>query len=352
MDCSEGPYVIRIIEKLVLSYPSAMFYIFKSSSEFLGTQGLALTQYIQSLFNGNSATDGSRNSTSRNADINKEESIMKDCQSMDCFVEALYGLTHPELRWSDSVKNLQNIFNSIVNDSSMATNTAQSSTTTGTKKKQTNTTSTTKSTSDSMNIQQLLHFFETISDTSISLEWSKVGTKIGNYNRQWIQTYSTKILNIIGEIQATKLAKNPKETMAQLNKLTFKEIKENHIMKFPTGKVSLNEFSEWLAEFDPMSHNIEIPGQYDYTMNKPPPEPHEREYILNIDPYLLVMSSIRKPKRIIFYSTHGKEYKFLVKGGEDLRNDQRIQQLFDLFNSLMRQGGDNRFKDDIALGGK
>ena len=39
------------------------------------------------------------------------------------------------------------------------------------------------------------------------------------------------------------------------------------------------------------------------------------------------MNSIRKPKRIIIHGDNEKEYKFLVKGGEDLRLDQRIEQV-------------------------
>jgi DNA-dependent protein kinase catalytic subunit len=60
---------------------------------------------------------------------------------------------------------------------------------------------------------------------------------------------------------------------------------------------------------------------------------HDR--IVGIDPNLLVMSSIRKPKRITFYGGSGREHMFLVKGGEDLRNDERIEQLFVLMNSLL-----------------
>ena len=38
------------------------------------------------------------------------------------------------------------------------------------------------------------------------------------------------------------------------------------------------------------------------------------------------MSSLRKPKRITIRGDDEREYMFLVKGGEDLRVDQRIEQ--------------------------
>lgn len=39
------------------------------------------------------------------------------------------------------------------------------------------------------------------------------------------------------------------------------------------------------------------------------------------------MSSIRKPKRLIIRGDDEKDHMFLVKGGEDLRLDQRIEQV-------------------------
>ena len=39
------------------------------------------------------------------------------------------------------------------------------------------------------------------------------------------------------------------------------------------------------------------------------------------------MNSICKPKRLTIREDDEKEYMFLVKGGEDLRMDQRIEQV-------------------------
>ena len=46
------------------------------------------------------------------------------------------------------------------------------------------------------------------------------------------------------------------------------------------------------------------------------------------------MSSIRKPKRLTILGNDQKEYKYLVKGGEDLRLDQRVEQLFGVMNQV------------------
>lgn len=50
-----------------------------------------------------------------------------------------------------------------------------------------------------------------------------------------------------------------------------------------------------------------------------------------------VMESLRKPKRITIRGSDEREYPFLVKGGEDLRQDQRIEQLFDVMNIILSQ---------------
>jgi DNA-dependent protein kinase catalytic subunit len=49
------------------------------------------------------------------------------------------------------------------------------------------------------------------------------------------------------------------------------------------------------------------------------------------------MTSIRKPKRITIRGNDEKEYHYLVKGGEDLRQDQRIEQLFHLMNQVFEK---------------
>lgn len=48
-----------------------------------------------------------------------------------------------------------------------------------------------------------------------------------------------------------------------------------------------------------------------------------------------VMTSIRKPKRVTIRGNDEREYHYLVKGGEDLRQDQRIEQLFFLMNQVL-----------------
>lgn len=52
-------------------------------------------------------------------------------------------------------------------------------------------------------------------------------------------------------------------------------------------------------------------------------------------PQVKVMPSIRRPKRLIIRGDDERDHPVLVKGGEDLRQDQRIQQLFAVMNILL-----------------
>lgn len=49
------------------------------------------------------------------------------------------------------------------------------------------------------------------------------------------------------------------------------------------------------------------------------------------------MTSIRRPKRLIVRGNDERDHPFLVKGGEDLRQDQRIEQLFGIMNIILSQ---------------
>ena len=46
---------------------------------------------------------------------------------------------------------------------------------------------------------------------------------------------------------------------------------------------------------------------------------------------------MRKPKRIVIRGNDERDYMFLVKGGEDLRLDQRVEQLFGIMNDILGQ---------------
>eukprot|EP01064_Diplonema_japonicum_P017358 TRINITY_DN2544_c0_g1_i1.p1 TRINITY_DN2544_c0_g1~~TRINITY_DN2544_c0_g1_i1.p1 ORF type:complete len:2523 (+),score=782.14 TRINITY_DN2544_c0_g1_i1:925-8493(+) len=105
------------------------------------------------------------------------------------------------------------------------------------------------------------------------------------------------------------------------------------------GPMPLATFSTWLSEFKSTPHEqdtlILLPQQPFLYLDSS--TPRQLPDISSFGPNVLVMNSIQKPKRIIVHGSDHGEYPFLLKGGEDLRQDQRIQQMFYLFNSCMRK---------------
>ena len=60
---------------------------------------------------------------------------------------------------------------------------------------------------------------------------------------------------------------------------------------------------------------------------------------------LTVLNSKQHPRKIIIYGNDGKEYPFLLKGHEDIRQDERVMQLFGLINTLLSKDSDTREKN-------
>lgn len=44
-----------------------------------------------------------------------------------------------------------------------------------------------------------------------------------------------------------------------------------------------------------------------------------------------------RPKRITVHGSNEKDFNLLIKGGEDLRLDQRIQQIFHIVNGVFKE---------------
>ncbi|XP_022913511.2 DNA-dependent protein kinase catalytic subunit-like [Onthophagus taurus] len=95
---------------------------------------------------------------------------------------------------------------------------------------------------------------------------------------------------------------------------------------------TLSYFSPYLSFFMDNQEDVEleIPGQY--KGDRPFPQYHVK--IAGFSPEILIMESKRTPIRIKIIGNDGKEYPFLIKVGEDLRQDQRIEQMFTLMNEV------------------
>jgi hypothetical protein len=324
IDRPEGPAVVAMLEHIAHFYPRALYYPFKVTAPSLSSRGQQLITRLQRL-------------------------LIDDLS--ESLITSLSGLTHPELRWSDGLKQIGELYRQK-------------------KKAEAETT------------------LEDLKRQIVDLEWPLVGSKIGLYNSRFARFMAKKFnTGATGGGSSTGAGAAPTSSRGTrgtsgsntshsqgkgasgsvgLSAKTLDELLNNArelagsggggwAMKYTSGKVPLTEFSEWLADLGSLLlslsahqyssgggggdgtfqyNTIEIPGQYSYDTNREPiVERHS--LIVSVHSELLVMSSIRKPKRICLLGSCGKEYLFLVKGGEDLRNDERIEQLFVLMNRIV-----------------
>ncbi|XP_075994169.1 DNA-dependent protein kinase catalytic subunit isoform X2 [Genypterus blacodes] len=150
----------------------------------------------------------------------------------------------------------------------------------------------------------------------------------GAFRKKFIKKFANDVEKLLGP-KGSKLFRNKKQ------KRFLQEVEElvKSMRDFQKAPGNLKEYSPWLSGFKAdVFGELEIPGQYD-GRSKPLPEYHAK--ITGFDERVKVMSSIRRPKCLIIRGDDERDHPFLVKGGEDLRQDQRIEQLFGVMNILL-----------------
>ncbi|KAI8973303.1 hypothetical protein BDF20DRAFT_881619 [Mycotypha africana] len=157
--------------------------------------------------------------------------------------------------------------------------------------------------------------------------------RLGAVQKKVASKYASSIIRMFGE-EGAKIPEFTDRNYRELN--TLLKTKIEPLTPTESESRSLKAYSPWLHSFKNIEHDepLEIPGQYT-GLSKPYPETHVR--IASIDPQILCMRSLRRPKRITLNGTDEMEYHFLVKGGEDLRLDERIEQLFSVMNDALRK---------------
>ncbi|KAJ7435254.1 FAT domain-containing protein [Mycena latifolia] len=86
--------------------------------------------------------------------------------------------------------------------------------------------------------------------------------------------------------------------------------------------------------------DLAVPGTYQ--------SGREVIYIASFAPRLTVVSSKQRPRRMALKGSDGRDYQYLLKGHEDLRQDERVMQLFSLVNTLLSVDT-NSFKRQLHI---
>ena len=178
---------------------------------------------------------------------------------------------------------------------------------------------------------------------------------------------STKIL-----VELHKKMKNPPKTMNEMhfhqlyrgelreaNRLLQEYLENNNLVSYKEAwdiyhscfrsiaqnfsnfeSLDLESISPELFKFK--ESEIEIPGTY---QNNDIGEESSLVKISSFSRNLVVLNSKQHPRKIVIYGSNGKEYPFLLKGHEDIRQDERVMQLFGLVNTLLMKDPATREKN-------
>ena len=87
-----------------------------------------------------------------------------------------------------------------------------------------------------------------------------------------------------------------------------------------------------------MGGKLEVPGQYKGWAK---PDPSRHVIVASFEPSVRPFASLRKPVRMGMIGEDGRTYQWIVKAGEDLRQDERVQQLFSICNESLAQDSEN-----------
>ncbi|XP_029105413.1 DNA-dependent protein kinase catalytic subunit-like [Scleropages formosus] len=274
LDKPEAVAVQQVIADIAKAYPQALVYPFMIS-------------YESYMFDNSSTGHRNKQFVARLKSQLDENGVVKD------FVDALQQLTNPDMvfrDWWDSVKNELE-----------------------------------KQSPDRTMIKRMF-------DDMFSALGDHRAVGVGSFRKKFIQRFAKEIEKLFGSDGSRLFAKKGGEDFFMLvNGLVTKMRHFQSDLKEPGN---LKEYSLWMSNFrvEMLRSELEIPGQYDGN-SKPLPEYHAK--ISGFDERVKVMTSIRKPKRLIIRGDDEREYPFLVKGGEDLRQDQRIEQLFSIMNTIL-----------------
>ncbi|XP_024384636.1 uncharacterized protein [Physcomitrium patens] len=275
-----GRVLIKVLESIAKSYPQALYFPFRVSETDFGAIGRQRTQHLKILLR-NPLLEG--------------------------LVRALEDLTFPQQRLKDGLLQILNFL--FTNDSERA---------------------------------QLV-FNEIYQDCLDTQSLKDPVRQTGEYNLKFARDWASLIVKELG-LNGSKLRSMDAKQFSSVISGLFEKLSKNDIS---AEKISLGSLSKWLADFDQTKGiervsrdfdknemQIEIPGQYNGSSI---PNLSTHVQLLGFDQVLICLKSKQRPKILTMRGSDENDYKFVVKGGEDLRLDQRIEQLFEAMNNVLNR---------------
>eukprot|EP01083_Nonionella_stella_P007613 21942_1 len=273
-------FVFPILSQMARVYPGALIYPFELTSEDLQEDG-ASAKYIGEL-------------------RHLIQSMHPGYHLAATLTEALDCMCHPDLKFNDYKKEIA----SIAND---------------------------KRVHKREKMRRIETCVAALMDDLFSKSKPYVKKRVGFENERFSRLFGKYMVKFgkNGEKVKRMEAANVVKILTNICKL-----KDFETFKKKGGKVALKEYSEWLSSFDCSKYDedLYVPGQFTGS-SKPNMAQHLK--IVSFDSITLIMGSLRKPKRIKLRTDDEREQMWLVKAGEDLRMDERIEEMFKMINNIL-----------------
>ena len=163
---------------------------------------------------------------------------------------------------------------------------------------------------------EILQIYKQIFDLLNSSQSSFVRNYLKNTK---MDGFYTKLRNIFGKNNES----TPSSKVVLINNSnpikTFLQIKMEGLSTIDIAEIGLSSIDR------PFS--LAIPGFY--SVDKVPATIQSISHVMKLIP------SAKRPRKLRITGSDGRNYKYLLKGREDLRLDQRVMQLFSLANSIL-----------------
>ena len=161
---------------------------------------------------------------------------------------------------------------------------------------------------------------------------------LGPINKRFVEIASPVLRNVIAV--ALKEKKSLNDALKRAEMQIAVEWRKDFQRAETASRLRLSDFSSWFDTYETLEQSLEIPGQYDNI--SAPPEVSKHITVTGFAPEVQIFSSKQRPKKLIMRGSDGRDYHFIAKGGEDLRQDQRVQQLFRTMNGLLSAVAESR----------
>lgn len=269
-------FLDKLLLNMSVKYPAALVYPFRLSFEqFMSLQSHKSTVQIRDI-------------------VNEIQNNLKN-NNTDLFINGISNLCLPNMKLKHHLKNLQKFLSNFKFD-------------------------------DLISNEDYIFELNKIDD----LVFEKNDTKSSDFYKK-IENNREKLKGLIQlnpNTDREKIKRSINEMLVQLELHTSNRTKD--------VPIKLSQLSQWMTNFKYVSNsdnnNLEIPGQYTGRV-KPNIMSHVK--IIRFATNVQIFESLRKPVKLKIFGDNGKCYNFLVKYGEDLRQDQRIQKLFSIMTSQL-----------------